>query len=284
MIAPFRDTSRNLIWGSKRVSDEFHDAVRRFVDMNPHYIDFVESILRNRATPIFEFHDPNFSSSKIVVHYDEPFLKLLAIRKWDTGEYYDLKSLMRVADEYHIPTASVYPSAEFKDIHTLMSEVREWEDQEGVVIVFSDGQRVKLKSEWYVRRHKAKEFINRPHVMAQIALEVGDVSFDDISPYISSEDRNRYDVHILKLENLITRLSKFIKMMSDKWKEAGPKEYALKEENKAFSNLVFQALRGKDPYLLSLESAKKCCTKELTYSNWIEGVLLLKLDDFKTSS
>jgi hypothetical protein len=69
-----------------------------------------------------------------------------------------------------------------------VKQVREWEDDEGVVVRFDTGHMCKVKSADYVLRHKSKEAINQEKNVLQTLL---DDAVDDLVPLLTPEDGER---------------------------------------------------------------------------------------------
>jgi hypothetical protein len=62
------------------------------------------------------------------------------------------------------------------------------EDLEGFVVRFSDGHMLKLKCDWYVQIHKAKEKILQDRNIVELIL---DSKLDDVMAHLPAEDRDR---------------------------------------------------------------------------------------------
>jgi RNA ligase len=89
-----------------------------------------------------------YPENRIVVDYgDERKLVLLAVRNTYTGEDHDVFDVF--SDVFETPRAYA-----FND-WTKLREAFPYAGNEGFVVLFSDGQRVKLKYEEYTRMHRA---------------------------------------------------------------------------------------------------------------------------------
>jgi RNA ligase len=62
------------------------------------------------------------------------------------------------------------------------------EDLEGFVVRFADGHMAKLKCDWYVQIHKAKEKILQDRNIVELIL---DEKLDDVKAHLPAEDRDR---------------------------------------------------------------------------------------------
>jgi T4 RnlA family RNA ligase len=109
-------------------------------------IDLIWEEVKEGYTPIFEYVAPNFP---IVIMYSKPRLVYLHSRNRTTGEY-------RYMDAYP-DKAQRFP--------ICFSEIMEHLDKEmfeGYVCVLENGLWVKLKCDWYLKRHGAVDALLKP--------------------------------------------------------------------------------------------------------------------------
>lgn len=183
LISPFEVGygSGHIRWGTKMGITEVAMEAEVFVANNPNYQKFAEWCIQNDLTPIFEYTAP---TNRIVLRYNEPMLTLLAVRHMITGEYVNVK-----ADEkFQIPVVETHDP-----IHNpkeFMEYVRNLKNIEGFVVAWDNGYRVKIKTEEYVRIHKAKDAISfEKNVISMIVN--GEV--DDVKAMLPEEDRVRLE-------------------------------------------------------------------------------------------
>ena len=74
----------NIRWMSKMGITSVSEQVEYFVQNNTKYVEFAKWCLSESFTPIFEWCS---TKQRIVVHYEEDQLILLAVRHMITGEY-----------------------------------------------------------------------------------------------------------------------------------------------------------------------------------------------------
>ena len=161
-------------------------------------------IMRMQAmskTAIFEWTAPD---ARIVLFYPDSELKLLHVRDNKSGEYMDLEDLRKWADEYGVkmvdevdefwlvPDGAQFLKREF-DIHTMLDAVNTREGIEGWVIQFEDGNMVKVKTKWYLERHRAMTFLRERDIAEAVLNE----SIDDLKSLLVSEG-----VHIDEILNI----------------------------------------------------------------------------------
>jgi RNA ligase len=182
MIAPFV-VNDQLIWGTKMGATEVAEPVEDFVLLNENYSQFARFIIRRGYTPIFEWCS---RKQRIVLDYKEDQLILTAIRDLTTGRYMSLDLVTNTADLYFIPTVRAFEPQ--SDMKSFIEYVRLLEDREGFVVRFSDGHMLKLKCDWYVQIHKAKEKILQDRNIVELILNE---KLDDVKAHLPQEDRDR---------------------------------------------------------------------------------------------
>jgi len=190
MIAPFV-VNDQLIWGTKMGATEVAEPVEDFVLLHENYSQFARFLIRRGYTPIFEWCS---RKQRIVLDYKEDQLILTAIRDLTTGRYMSWDLVTNTADQYFIPVVGKWETGIDMDNKTMSSfvrYVRDLEDVEGFVVRFSDGHMIKLKCDWYVQIHKAKEKILQDRNIVELIL---DDKLDDVKAHLPQEDRDRLTV------------------------------------------------------------------------------------------
>ena len=180
---------------------------------------FLNSVTARNATAIFEWTAPD---ARIVLFYPEAELRLLHVRNNETGEYLDAEVMKAWAGEFGVKCVDEVD--EFFDVMDLYKDgvwvgsVRalDWKEMleaaktregvEGWVVQFQNGDMVKLKTDWYLKRHRAMTFL-RERDVAQLVLDeglddlksllVGDGV--DIQPILAVEERVLHDLRQLAL-------------------------------------------------------------------------------------
>jgi RNA ligase len=126
-----------------------------FIAAHPAYDRYIRTQLGRGRTPIFEWCS---RQQRIVLDYETDRLVLIAVRENRTGRY---PSMREVREE--IAAEPAYAGIEIvkehpgtpESLESLLAHTRGLEGNEGFVIRFDDGHMLKVKSEWYVTRHKA---------------------------------------------------------------------------------------------------------------------------------
>jgi T4 RnlA family RNA ligase len=190
VIAPFETWagSGHVRWGSKMGADtEVALAAEQFVADNPHYQQFAEWCIANSVTPIFEYTSPG--PYKIVLEYDRPMLTLLAARHMFSGEYINFHRdtgvwFVEKMQELGIPLVTSHDPV--ADPTQFLEKIRELSGEEGVVIAWDSGYRVKAKSNWYVLRHNARDKIMRENNVIRMIIEE---QMDDVKSLLDPPQR-----------------------------------------------------------------------------------------------
>ena len=193
MIAPFV-VDGEMIWGTKMGATDVAKPVEEFVAEHLNYRQFAKFVISRGYTPIFEWCS---RKQRIVLDYKEDQLILTAMRDMTTGRYMSRDLMINTADQYFIPVVHAY--APRTDMRAFLEYVRDMEDVEGFVVRFSDGHMLKLKCQWYLQIHKAKEAILQDRNIVELIL---DEKLDDVKAHLPAEDRfelGRFE-HLFNIE------------------------------------------------------------------------------------
>lgn len=167
MIAPFilrRPGEKMVRWGTKMGLTHMTPDVEAFVERNRGFEEFAIAMLSVDVQPIFEYMAPKH---RIVVNHSEEKMELLALRHIYTGQYYDYDTMLKCVEPHGIKCVKrweVDPSLD------LVDQVRDLEGSEGVVLELKNGDRLKVKSLWYVDLHKNREAIAREKYVVGLIL------------------------------------------------------------------------------------------------------------------
>lgn len=186
MVRPILHPNGALRLATKAGVTDVSMLAEEYVSENmPEIIDYMTWWVKCGLTPIFEFTSPN---NRIVLDYDEPKLTLLALRFNRSGCY------------ANYPILQLYSDTHVQKYDAKMEDVDGRENEEGCVVVHSSGHRMKAKTDWYVKRHKAKELFDREHVFVQKVLSE---EIDDIYPKLDEAGKIRCNAAIVQLEHSI---------------------------------------------------------------------------------
>lgn len=214
MITPL-DLPSGLEWGTKMGVTDIGYQCKQYVKKNTQYIDFARFWIKDGYTPIFEYMSP---SNRVVIEHHTDKLTLLAIRHNLSGGYVPYEQLVKTCLFYNIPIVS--------PVSMSLLDIRTQEDTEGVVVRFNDGHMVKVKTDWYVRIHKAKDNLLFEKNVIKLILEE---KLDDILPWLPEADKNRM-VNYQKelLENISAETFLIHCRLANFEKTLNKKDYALR--------------------------------------------------------
>ena len=239
----------------KGVTDVSMRAEQEFLNKGNYcgFYDFMETCLVSGMTPIFEFTAPE---NRIVLRYSQPQLTLLAVRDMVSGEYMDPDRARYNADVFGVPhVADIGRVGD--DVGGFVDRIRALEDEEGVVVCFHDGHRIKLKADEYVRKHKALDGLQSKKSALALVL---DSLVDDVVPLLDEADADElrefeHEVN-LELQNVHRRAQRVVEMHGHKDR----KEFAVNHVSvlpQEERSLAFTILDGKDGWEVAKKLARK---------------------------
>lgn len=173
-------------WTTKMGITDTSMQAEEFVAKNSNYVLLAEEALERGLTPIFEWVS---RQQRIVVDYEKDNLILTAVRDNLSGGYASYKELLDWGKRYNIDVVVAHEITE-----DLITAIQKWEGAEGIVVRFDDGHMIKIKSEWYVLRHKSKDAITREkNVLEYIVND----RVDDVMPFLEERDQKQ----LVKFQN-----------------------------------------------------------------------------------
>lgn len=197
------------------------------------------------CTAIFEFTSP---VARIVLPYQKPELQLLHVRENESGRYWSTEELTAIADRFDVTCVEEYDLGQGKldvDLSLLLLDASYTENCEGWVVQFPDGEMVKVKTDWYLKRHRAMTFL-RERDIAQLVLDEG---LDDVKSLLVGDGVNIED--ILQIETRVVNKIRFIArdvenilLMDD---NLDRKTFAIKYKDHEHFGLLMSAYTGKEP-------------------------------------
>ena len=184
MIRPI-PTADGFCLATKAGVTDIAEQAEEFIADKPEYTKFIHSSIACGLTPIFEWCS---RKNRIVIDYPQDQLILTAVRDKLTGTYLPYPIIVETGKNYGIHVVKAVDGLAVQNIDLFIKQVREWEDNEGIVLRFDDGHMVKIKADDYVLRHKSKDNISQEKNVLQTIL---DDSVDDLVPLLTPEDAER---------------------------------------------------------------------------------------------
>lgn len=167
----------------------------RLIAADMKYWQFIDWCRTVGVTPIFELCS---RENRIVIDYPEPKLSLLAIRDLFLGEY--VQDVRPFGWRWGIPTANVLFKSKDLSTGAMIARVRNMVDREGIVVVFPDGHRLKVKADLYVRLHKYVDIMRSTRLFVDAYYSEG---WDDIYANAEASLRSKIDVAAGKLSSAV---------------------------------------------------------------------------------
>lgn len=266
MIAPIM-LNDNVRFCTKMGITDIAIQAEEFIFGKHNYQDFILNCLERQITPIFEWCS---RKQRIVLDYPEDNLILTAMRYNVSGEYYSYDKLCIIAEIWGVPYVSNI--APFFDIKDLKYYTTNLENEEGFVIVWEDGYRAKIKSDWYCLRHSSRDLVTQEYKVIQLILSE---EVDDLKPLLVDTDIKQVE----NLEKIVERLLEWIAISYElKFKYAKHyktrKEFALSKMAKSLNSesrsAVFSMLDGKTSRELAINSLKKHSSKDGLWNEFKE--------------
>lgn len=173
------------------------DEMRHFIEMG--------------STPIYEYVSPN---NRIVIDYQKPELRLLAIRNNFTGKYGMLNT-------HGIRDVVV----DGGDPGVLVETVRQVRGEEGVVLTWlATGHKVKLKGEEYVQLHRAIDVMASEKRILDVILEGKD---DDLCSMVAEDRAAKIRDYAGTVRQIMSNIQSTVVEWADARKDLSQKEFAL---------------------------------------------------------
>jgi RNA ligase len=246
----------SIHWGTKMGFSDVAKQASDFAAKNTIYQDFATYCMDHNITPIFEYVGPH---NKVVLDYADENMILLAGRYTVSGEYVSNDKLMDLARTYSIPVVGhIEP---FKSANDLIEYTRPLKKQEGFVVAFANGHRVKIKAEEYVRIHKTKDIIRFDRNIADIIVNE---QIDDLMSFLDDADKTRVSIYNKKfdegIENVLGRIEGLLdisKVLHGNVKKDIALYFVPNLIHKEDGGFIFKMIDGKELRPMIIEHIKK---------------------------
>lgn len=221
-------------------------AAQKYADSHQNITAFLEECRTFNCTAIFEYVAPD---ARIVLFYPEPKLVLLHIRDNTSGEYMHVHLLQQIADNFGIelvqhPAIAGIPEGVNLGEH-LLQLAKTVEGIEGWIVQFSNGEMVKLKTDWYLKRHRAMTFL-RERDIAVLTLDEG---LDDLKALLVGEGADISE--ILEIEqdvvDQVRKIHAVLFQAVHEFRHLERKDFAIKFKDDPYFGLIMQQYLGKTP-------------------------------------
>lgn len=175
--------NNEIVWctraGITDVSKEVPELPRRTLSL-------LYSLLSSGYTPIFEFTSPK---NQVVLPHSTKTLYLLGMRNNTTGDY--ASTDMLPSEDWKTPALLHLDT--WEEIHQHTTSLT---DAEGFVLKFDNTSFYKLKTPWYLLRHRYSTMAFTPKSMLSLALHN---ESDDIVPYMPPDLQPKFEAYKIKV-------------------------------------------------------------------------------------
>ncbi len=137
-----------------------------WLDDHPEYRDKVDALARIGYTINFEWTSPD---NRIVIGYEDHALRVLNIRDNVDGTYIEMEDVHQIFGEWAVEEVDVDQT--FITMQEFVESIPDMQSIEGYVLLLESGQRVKIKTMWYLALHHTKDNINSPRRLFEAVLE-----------------------------------------------------------------------------------------------------------------
>lgn len=228
----------------------------------------IELLTKNGITVNMEFTSPDFPF-RIVIGYEKINLTILNLRRLEDGGYLFKKDISIDFDKIHEHWVDCL--SDIIDVEAFINSIKDAEGIEGYVVKTKNDQFIRIKTDWYLQRHRAKDGINSEKGLFEAAIN--DV-LDDIRSLFHSDqvlftridDMERRAAHIFN--HIVDTTERFY--IRNKHLER--KDYAIlgqKELNKMMFGPAMSLYLGKsvDYKTLILKNYKQFGIGDITLEN-----------------
>lgn len=185
--------------------------------------------------------------NRIAIGYEEPHLTILNVRNNVDGEYiYKENSLVSSCNAFM--NAWVDEIKDITNVDDFVFTIPHLENIEGYVIELNDSKKVKLKTNWYLTRHKVKDSVNSPRkryeaVIDEATDDMRSLFFDDNVALTLIDEMEK------KVYTIYNHHVDMVERFYERNKHLSRKDYAILGQNElpqyAFS-LAMSKYLGKD--------------------------------------
>ena len=234
LFYPAECSDGEVLWCTRAGRTELAERLERSLPA-PLLRTLERELLRSEAgvpsTPLFEHTSP---WNRIVLAHAEDRVTLLAVRDRSDGRYWTREELEhaseRVRDAHQDDPATTHPFSlvhehgRVRDLQTIAEEVREREGEEGIVVAFRNGHRLKMKARTYLVRHRLRDDLRFEHRVLEAVCR-GPV--DDLTPLLADDAREALEAYREAVHRDARAVAERVCQRVERHRAASRKEYAL---------------------------------------------------------
>jgi len=257
-IINFIELPNGKIISKSKMSFESEQALmgQKLFESNENINTFVKDCISKDLVPIFEYVSP---TNRVVVKYDSSNLVLLRLRDNKTGEYLSI-------DDYDVSKPMSFKFT-LKDLMNIKDSL---ESIEGWIIEFSDGQKIKVKTDWYFSLHRIlTDYSNREDYLIDMILNE---KIDDVLSVLDYGSESRLfvegvlDTTNRKFHEISNEIDKVLSTY-----DGDKKLFALEYKDHKLFGLMTQVIIGKDKMDLIKEFILKKSYRLFGAREWLNS-------------
>lgn len=237
-IASFVRLPNGKVLGRSKTSFQSDQAIeiQKIYEKDGQIKQFVDFCMDEDIVPIFEFVSPQ---NRIVVPYANTELILLRMRDNKTGEYLNINDFAHKLDGI-----SVAASDEGKTLEDLVNLKNVTEGKEGWIIQFENGKMIKLKTQWYIDRHRLfTEDLNRENTLIGLIV---DETIDDVLAQLEEPTKKAEIEKTIEIVNKeIARMAHQVDELMSNYK-GDRKDFAIKFNKHPMFPIAMGIISGKE--------------------------------------
>jgi RNA ligase len=232
-IINFIELPNGRILAKSKMSFESEQALmgQKLFESNENINIFVKDCISKDLVPVFEYVGP---MNRVVVKYDNSDLILLRLRDNKTGKYLSI-------EDYDISKPISFKFT----LSDLMNLKGNLESIEGWIVEFVDGQKIKIKTDWYHSLHRIlTDYSNREDYLIDMIL---DEKIDDILSLMDyGSEQRRFVENVVEITNKkIMDISNEVDRVLSTY-DGDRKSFALEHNNHKLFGLMTQVISGRD--------------------------------------
>lgn len=210
------------------LSDQAYDAKQHLFDADL-YDSLKHLVQQHNCTVNMEWCAPH---NRIIIGYQQPQLVILNARYHDTGEYIPHSTFQDILKTefpvlYNNMVEDVYVQDQYSTVKQFVDSVSEQTGIEGYVVTLENGLTFKVKTNWYLSQHRAKDAVDTPRRLFECAIDEGT---DDLrtlfhdNPYVLEKIAEMEQ----KAEEVFNPLVNRVEEFYEQNKHLDRKQYAIK--------------------------------------------------------
>lgn len=167
LISTFYFDGRVYVKSKGSLHSEQAQAAQKLLDSKYYaalYRSIEHSVMAEDHTVIMEYTGPD---NRIVIPTDKPKLTVLGVRDNHTGEYLSNHELLM---QGYAPYTAYEHVDEIENLDRFVEASARMTGIEGYVVTLANGQRVKIKTDWYAALHHLKDSINSQRRLFEAAV------------------------------------------------------------------------------------------------------------------